>query len=202
MTGAAALQTDTGENKDVQYLRAQVDTTVEEITVRNGLCAVKPLNFWVYSFTNKSFAKYMTLGRLAKFISTWTGSQMSGPMPPWIQPDVLIYHDVSYDDVFVCNTESFLCGPLYLFFAYTLDCTVAAGFGLYALITMVLSFPYAFMPFLLSFFPASHCTSVHQSSLHMTSLLSSAEERYIMWIENPFHKCSCQSWNVQYIPEV
>lgn len=73
MTTAGAAQRD---NKDVQYMKAQVDTTVEEITVRNGLCVVKPWNW------SKFFAKFMTLNRPSKFISTWTGSQMSGLMPP------------------------------------------------------------------------------------------------------------------------
>lgn len=33
MCDAGAAETDTEDNKDVQYLKAQVDTTIEEITL-------------------------------------------------------------------------------------------------------------------------------------------------------------------------
>lgn len=36
-----AVQPDTEDNEAVQYLKAQVDATMEEITVRNSLCVVE-----------------------------------------------------------------------------------------------------------------------------------------------------------------
>lgn len=49
---------------------------------------------------NKSNVKLMTLNRLHKCISTQAASQMPGPMPPWVQSLVVIYHVVSYDNMF------------------------------------------------------------------------------------------------------
>lgn len=78
---------------------------------------------WAYykrgktSVNHKSKAKHMTPNRLLKFINTWSGSQKSGLMPLWIQPDALIYNDVTYNNMFVASfaVKGFKCVPGYLF---------------------------------------------------------------------------------------
>jgi len=76
----------------------------------------------------------MILDRLAKFISSWTGSQMSGLMSPSIQPNVLIYHDVSYDNMTVKprnNVQYRACQLTFLVIPH-IDYTIAAVFSLCA----------------------------------------------------------------------
>lgn len=76
----------------------------------------------------------MTPDKWAKFISPWTGSQMSGLMSPSIQPDVLIFHDVSYKNRTVqpINYVKFRACRMTFLFILHIDYTTAAAFTLHA----------------------------------------------------------------------
>lgn len=75
----------------------------------------------------------MTLDKRVKFISPWTGSQMLGLMSPSIQPDVLIFHDVSNENMTVqpINYVKFRACRMTFLFILHIDYATAAVFSLH-----------------------------------------------------------------------